>query len=119
MVLPCTCDGPSVYLAVALSPARHRSRAATRFPPGRTDVPLVCLPCTSGVTAVYPGWRAGLRAGLPGSHLAAARRPAADRFLCPQPGLRPVTAGPPAASPDSDGTGCSRSPIRVPGQVTP
>ena len=96
MVLPCTCDGPSVYLA---SPSRRpgTGAAATLFPPDRTDVPPACLPCTSGVTAVYPGM-AGVRAGRAG--LAPGSSAASGRGQLPVPRSRAAArdqrpAGPP------------------------
>jgi hypothetical protein len=107
MVLPYTCDGLPVYLPPA--PRRPLAGPAPEprgdaIPPDRRDVPLVGLPCTCGVTAVYSGWQAGLRGGRARLAPRSARRPEADRFGCPQPGRRPVTADPPAASHGSRGT---------------
>jgi len=79
---------PSVYQPPASRPARPRSRAAALF----RQAGRMYLPCTSGETAVAPGW---LQAE---ARTAWQRAVAADRFLCPAAGPAAVTAGPPGAS---------------------
>ena len=116
--VPLTCDGPAVYLrwpsVYLASPSRlpGAGAAATLFPLDRADVPLGCLPCTSGLTAVYLGWREGLRAGRAGLGPGSSAESGRDRRSrgC---GRWRRPAGRLA------GTGCPRSLVRVTGQVTP